>query len=54
MSPFGVWKNGVPPGSSTDAYNTIYGDAIAWLQQRTVDYLAATLLRIGGNQTTPD
>ncbi len=52
MSPFGIWKNGVPPGIiGLDAYNTIYGDAIAWLQQRTVDYLTPQLYwRIGGNQ----
>lgn len=52
MSPFGIWKNGVPPGiTGLDAYNTIYGDAIAWLQQGTVDYLTPQLYwKIGGSQ----
>lgn len=52
MSPFGIWKNGVPPGIvGLDAYNQIYGDAIAWLQQRTVDYLTPQLYwKIGGSQ----
>jgi uncharacterized lipoprotein YddW (UPF0748 family) len=52
MSPFGIWKDGVPSGIfGLDAYNVIYGDAIAWLQQHTVDYLAPQLYwRIGGGQ----
>lgn len=52
MSPFGIWKNGVPPGiTGLDAYNVIYCDAIAWLQQRTIDYLTPQLYwRIGGAQ----
>jgi uncharacterized lipoprotein YddW (UPF0748 family) len=52
MSPFGIWKNGVPPGIiGLDAYSTIYGDAIAWLQQRSVDYLTPQLYwPIGGSQ----
>lgn len=52
MSPFGIWKNGVPPGiTGLDAYNEIYGDAIAWLHQRTVDYLTPQLYwKIGGSQ----
>ncbi len=52
MSPFGIWKNGVPPGiTGLDAYSSIYGDAIAWLQQKTVDYLTPQLYwKIGGSQ----
>jgi uncharacterized lipoprotein YddW (UPF0748 family) len=52
MSPFGIWKNGVPPGIvGLDAYNQIFGDAIAWLHQRTVDYLTPQLYwKIGGSQ----
>lgn len=52
MSPFGIWKNGVPAGIiGLDAYNSIYGDAIAWLQRRTVDYLTPQLYwPIGGSQ----
>jgi uncharacterized lipoprotein YddW (UPF0748 family) len=52
MSPFGIWKSGVPPGIvGLNAYSEIYGDAIAWLQQRTVDYLTPQLYwPIGGSQ----
>jgi len=52
MSPFGIWKNGVPPGiTGLDAYNAIYGDAMAWLNQGTVDYLAPQLYwPFGGGQ----
>ncbi|MBE2279365.1 MAG: family 10 glycosylhydrolase [Ignavibacteriaceae bacterium] len=52
MSPFGIWKNGVPPGiSGLDAYSTIYCDAINWLQNRTVDYLTPQLYwPFGGGQ----
>ena len=40
ISPFGIWKNGVPAGIvGLDAYNVIYGDATAWLEAGTVDYL---------------
>ncbi len=35
MSPFGIWKNGVPPGIiGLDAYSTLFADAIAWLHDR--------------------
>lgn len=52
MSPFGIWKNNVPPGIvGLDAYNVIYGDAMAWLHQHSVDYLTPQLYwRIGGPQ----
>lgn len=52
MSPFGIWKNGVPPGiTGLDAYSVIYCDAIAWLRQGTIDYLTPQLYwRIGGGQ----
>jgi uncharacterized lipoprotein YddW (UPF0748 family) len=52
MSPFGIWKNGVPPGIiGLDAYNVIYADAMAWLGNQSVDYLTPQLYwRIGGNQ----
>jgi len=52
MSPFGIWKNGVPPGiTGLDAYATIYGDAIAWLRDGSVDYFTPQLYwRIGGGQ----
>jgi len=52
MSPFGIWKNGVPPGiTGLDAYSTIYCDAVAWLQRQIVDYITPQLYwPFGGNQ----
>jgi uncharacterized lipoprotein YddW (UPF0748 family) len=52
MSPFGIWKNGVPSGiTGLDAYSSLYGDPIAWLRDGSVDYLTPQLYwRIGGNQ----
>ncbi len=41
ISPFGIWKNGVPPGIiGLNAFGTIYCDALAWLTAQTVDYIA--------------
>lgn len=52
ISPFGIWKNGVPSGiTGMDAYNVIFADAPAWLEQRTVDYLTPQLYwKYGGGQ----
>ena len=52
VSPFGIWKNGVPSGiTGLDAYNVIYGDATAWLDDGTIDYLAPQLYwAFGGGQ----
>jgi uncharacterized lipoprotein YddW (UPF0748 family) len=52
MSPFGIWKTGVPPGiKGLDAYNEIYGDAMAWLHAHDIDYLTPQLYwKIGGAQ----
>lgn len=52
VSPFGIWKNGVPSGIvGLDAYNVIYGDATAWLEAGTVDYLVPQLYwAFGGGQ----
>ncbi|MDT3697321.1 MAG: family 10 glycosylhydrolase [Ignavibacterium sp.] len=52
MSPFGIWKNGVPPGiTGLDAYSSIYCDAIAWLHNRSIDYLTPQLYwPFGGGQ----
>lgn len=52
ISPFGIWKNGVPAGiTGMDAYSAIYADPLAWLKQNTVDYLIPQLYwRIGGSQ----
>lgn len=44
MSPFGIWKNGVPTGIiGTSAYDAIYCDAVTWLNDKSVDYLAPQL-----------
>jgi uncharacterized lipoprotein YddW (UPF0748 family) len=52
MSPFGIWKNGVPTGiTGLDAYNTIYCDGVAWMQRQIVDYLTPQLYwPYGGGQ----
>lgn len=52
ISPFGIWKSGVPPLiSGMDAYSVIYGDAIAWLHDKSVDYIIPQLYwKIGGSQ----
>jgi uncharacterized lipoprotein YddW (UPF0748 family) len=52
VSPFGVWKTGVPAGIMAadtvpldlyGAYSAIYCDAVAWLQAQTVDYVMPQL-----------
>ena len=44
ISPFGIWKNGTPAGTSgLDAYNVIYSDPTAWLDDETIDYLTPQL-----------
>ncbi len=52
ISPFGIWKNGVPDGiSGLDAYNVIYADAVSWMQNEIIDYLTPQLYwAFGGGQ----
>ena len=52
ISPFGIWKNGVPPGiTGLNAYSTIYCDALAWLRAKSIDYLTPQLYwKFGGGQ----
>ncbi len=52
VSPFGIWKNGIPSGIvGLDAYNVIYADPTAWLEAGTVDYLVPQLYwPFGGGQ----
>lgn len=52
VSPFGIWRNGVPSGIvGLDAYNTIYADAVAWLDAQSVDYITPQLYwKFGGGQ----
>jgi len=39
VSPFGIWKNSASGTSGFEAYYGIYCDAVAWLQERKVDYI---------------
>lgn len=52
ISPFGIWKNGVPSGTTgLDAYSVIYCDAMAWLKAKSIDYLTPQLYwKFGGGQ----
>jgi uncharacterized lipoprotein YddW (UPF0748 family) len=52
ISPFGIWKNGVPSGTTgMDAYNVIYADAVTWLQNQWLDYITPQLYwAFGGGQ----
>ena len=44
ISPFGIWKNGYPPGIvGMSSYSAIYCDPMAWLNAGTVDYLTPQL-----------
>ena len=46
ISPFGIWRPGVPMGISSkalDAYGKLYADARLWLANGWVDYLAPQL-----------
>ena len=52
ISPFGIWKNNVPPGIvGTSSYYDIYCDPIAWLNGQYIDYVNPQLYwQIGGPQ----
>ncbi len=52
ISPFGIWKNGVPEGiSGFSSYHQIYCDAVYWVQEKIVDYIVPQLYwQIGGKQ----
>jgi len=44
ISPFGIWKDGVPPGiHGLSSYDELYCDSRMWLAQGFVDYLAPQL-----------
>ena len=44
IAPFGIWKNGVPPGIvGTSSYYELYCDPVAWLSTGTIDYVAPQL-----------
>ncbi len=52
QSPPGIWKNGVPSGTyGWDVYNAIYCDAVTWMNEKVIDYLAPQLYwSFGGGQ----
>ncbi len=44
VSPFGIWKSGTPAGiTGLSAYDAISCDAVTWMNQGWVDYLAPQL-----------
>ncbi len=44
ISPFGIWKSGVPSGiSGTSGYSSIYADGVAWLEDKSIDYITPQL-----------
>ncbi|MCJ7553400.1 MAG: family 10 glycosylhydrolase, partial [Ignavibacteriaceae bacterium] len=46
ISPFGIWRHYYPPivgGGTLSAYDDIFCDAIAWLHDRSIDYLTPQL-----------
>lgn len=52
VSPFGIWQNGVPQGvSGMSSRDTIYSDALAWLEAGSVDYLTPQLYWKSGGRS---
>lgn len=44
VSPFGIWKSGVPSGiSGLSSYDSLYCDSRMWLEQGWVDYMTPQL-----------
>ncbi len=52
VSPFGIWRNGVPAGiMGLDAYNVVFADPLAWFEDGSIDYLVPQLYwKFGGGQ----
>ena len=52
ISPFGIWKSGVPQGIvGLSSYDVIFADPLTWMAQGTVDYLTPQLYwAFGGAQ----
>jgi uncharacterized lipoprotein YddW (UPF0748 family) len=52
VSPFGIWKSGTPAGiTGLSSYEVISCDAVAWMTEGSVDYLAPQLYwPTGGSQ----
>lgn len=44
VSPFGIWQSSTPPGvTGLSARTTLYADALAWIEDESVDYLVPQL-----------
>jgi uncharacterized lipoprotein YddW (UPF0748 family) len=58
ISPFGIWRNGVPPGIvGLDAYSAIFADSRKWLVEGWVDYFTPQLYwgrAVDGHSTQQD
>lgn len=52
QSPPGIWKSGIPEGTyGWNVYSSIYCDAVTWLDEQIIDYLAPQLYwSFGGGQ----
>lgn len=52
ISPFGIWKSGTPSGIiGLSGASVTYGNALKWLSEKWVDYVAPQLYwQIGGSQ----
>ena len=52
ISPFGIWKNGVPTGiTGLSSYNDLYADCMFWMRNHFIDYLTPQLYwPYGGSQ----
>jgi len=52
QSPPGIWKSGTPEGTwGWNVYSAIYCDAVTWLDEQIIDYLAPQLYwQFGGGQ----
>ncbi|MEM1269202.1 MAG: family 10 glycosylhydrolase [Bacteroidota bacterium] len=52
ISPFGIWKNGVPSGiRGLDSYSVLHADPVNWYGQEWVDYMTPQLYwAFGGGQ----
>ncbi|MHB1688670.1 MAG: family 10 glycosylhydrolase [Ignavibacteriaceae bacterium] len=52
ISPFGIWKSGVPSGiSGLSSYDELYADCMFWMRNHYIDYLTPQLYwKLGGKQ----
>ena len=52
ISPFGIWKSGVPAGiTGLNAYDELYDDPVTWMSEKWLDYLTPQLYwAFGGGQ----